>query len=263
MAFVQQTMPSTAHDELAALFSRNLTFAHHDAQSVPRNMEAAVAAAGPAFSISQHYNHSTSNTQQQQQPDSSEAILRLHGVNPAGLTPSQLQLFSVADHAQKRRLLELWSIFPPNNGGEIPSLAWSSSSIEHEEQLAQIRQDRIQKQQQHHEQQQRLQQLAVRQQQLQEQQQIAQSSEGQWSMDCGCGGEPYMSSGYEELMRREREKEQKARREREQARYSQATDPVYMGPDYARHQQQVDMASQYGAFEQLRGAQMDTADVVM
>ncbi|KAF4123935.1 hypothetical protein GMORB2_5651 [Geosmithia morbida] len=289
MAFVQQSMPSAAaHDELAALFSRNLTFSQHDVQSVPRNMvvPSEPSLASPAFSASQHYHHSTHVShpqvaeQQQQQTRSAsdsmtaEAALRIHGVNPDSLTPSQLHLFRVADHAQKRRLLELWSIFPPNSGGEIPSLAWSSTSLEQEEQIAHIRYERNQQRQQQQQQQQQEEEEQLRRQQLQQQQQqqqqqmaiqntakSSQGIDGQWHTQ-PAESEPYMYSGYEELMRREREKELAAKQRQQQA-YSQATDPVYMGPDFARQQQQVDMATQYGAFQHLRGGQPDTMDVMM
>lgn len=259
MVSVQPNMQ--AHDELAALFSRNLTF-NPEAQSpppqdIPRHLDPIAAPSATqhiVYSISQHYNHSAhipkpSEPQSQGESQrrssepaqcdsmSSENVLRIHGINPVTLTPSQLQLFHIAESAQKRRLLELWSICPPNNGTEIPSLAWSSTTVEHEEQLAQIRYERQQQQQQT----------------MSLDGTPVQTANGQWHSQSALESEPYMASGYEELMRRERKRQG----------YSPSTDPVYLGPDYARQQQQMDMATQYGAFEQFRGSgQMDAMDVM-
>jgi hypothetical protein len=252
-----------AHDELAALFARNLTF-NPDAQaSVPRHEGAqhldAFASPSSAqnvvYSVSQHYNHSAhivnpssegelgrpSSEPTQSDTMNCDKILRIHGVDPMTLTPSQIQLFKVADAPQQRRLIELWNICPPNNAADIPSLAWSSTTVAQEEHLARARYESLQMGQ------------AVSLDGT-----VVQTSNGQWHQEQE--SEPYMSTGYEELMRREREREA---REKMRA-YSQATDPVFMGPDYARQQQQMEMASQYGAFEHYRGAgQADAMDVMM
>lgn len=246
-----------AHDELAALFSRNLTFNPEVPQDVPRHLDPIASNSNQqiVYSISQHYHYSAhipkpsdATPQEEPQRPSSEPpqsnsmlaenVLRIHGINPATLTPSQLQLFRIAESSQQRRLLELWSICPPDNGTEIPSLAWSSTTVEQEENLARMRYERQQQQQQ---------------QTMSLDGTPVQVANGQWHQQPAPESEPYMASGYEELMRRERERQT----------YTRATDPVYLGPDYSRHQQQIDMASQYGAFEQLRGAgQMDTMDVM-
>lgn len=241
------------HDELAALFSRNLTFNpdSRTAQDVPRHMDPIAAPSSTqhvVYSISQHYHHSTALSppempeRRSSEPGpgdnlSSETMLRIHGINPNTLTPSQIQLFRVADTPQQRRLLELWSICPPNGGGDIPALAWSSTTVEQEEQLAQVRYERQQQEQG-----------------MSLDGTMVQNPNGQWQQQQDC--EPYMTSGYEELMRREREKQQASQA------YTPATDPVYMGSDYAREQQQMQMASQYGAFEHFRGTPMDAMDVM-
>ena len=251
------------HDELAALFARNLTFNPEAQASIPRHEVAqhldAFASPSSAqnvvYSVSQHYNHSAhivnpsseeeigrpSSEPTQSDTMSCEKILRIHGVDPMTLTPSQIQLFKIADAPQQRRLIELWSICPPNNAADIPSLAWSSTTVAHEEHLARARYERLQLGQT-----------------VSLDGTVVQTSNGQWHQQSE--PEPYMSTGYEELMRRERERE--ARNNMQQA-YNQATDPVFMGPDYAREQQQMDMASQYGAFEHFRGAgQADAMDVM-
>lgn len=248
MIAVQPNMQ--AQDELAALFAQNLTFNPEvQAQDVPRHVDPS-STQEIAYSISQHYNHSahipqTGNTavgpgsheRRVSEPIpgdnlSSETMLRIHGIDPLTLTPSQVQLFRIAEKPQQRRLLELWSICPPNNGGDIPALAWSSTSVEQEEQLAHLRYER-------------------------QQQSMLQSQNGHWQQQ---EPEPYMTSGYEELMRREQERQ-----------YTPATDPVYLARDFAREhqireqqqqQQQMNMAEGYGAFQQMRDSQMDAMDVM-
>jgi hypothetical protein len=249
MVSIQPNMQ--AHDELAALFSRNLTFnpeVQAQSQDVPRHLDPVPAPPSnePAvYSISQHYHHSAHIPKPSEPPEdiqrrssepipgedlSSETILRIHGIDPSTLTPSQVQLFRIADRPQQRRLLELWSICPPDNGANIPALAWSSTTVEQEEQLARLRYERTQQQQV-----------------MSLDGTSVQSASGQWRPQSDPESEPYMASGYEELMRREQEMQFANHA------YTQATDPVYMGPDYAREQQQLNMATGYGAFERLRG----------
>ncbi|KAJ3478924.1 hypothetical protein NLG97_g8451 [Lecanicillium saksenae] len=280
-------MPAQAHmqsnmqvpDELLALFSRNLTFnpelqaamANEQAQQqqLQQQQQAEPAPAQPVYSASQHYTHSyhISKPRSQdveaeahqafQRPSSApleneaaqaEALLRSHGVEPSLLTPSQLQLFKTADDGQKLRLLELWSICPPNGAQNIPALAWSSTTLEQEEHLARVRYQREQ------------QMNAVM-----DEPPMEQIASGQWTQPAE--SEPYMTSGYEELMRRENERNASNRTANAYCHfsgsvsYNKAMDPIYMGPDFVREQQQMEMASQYGAFEQFRGA--ETMDVIM
>ncbi|KFA70518.1 hypothetical protein S40285_00660 [Stachybotrys chlorohalonatus IBT 40285] len=274
-------------DDLAALFAQNLTFNPELRASIPRDVpqQEQVTSHAPTkpivYSISQHYNHSAhiarkqlshASSQPLDEPQrrasepvrgsellNSEFMLQQHGINPATLTPSQLQLFRVAEQSQQLRLIELWSICPPSNSRDIHSLAWSSSSMEHEEQLARLRYER--------------------QQQTQTQTQTqtmsldgtpVQTGDSRWLQSSS--SEPYMMSGYEELMRREEEKRAQESRPKNVYNhfgnaiggscYTGATDPVYLGPESNRHQHMA-MASQYGAFEQQRDAgDMDTMDVL-
>lgn len=281
-------MPAQAHmqsnmqvpDELLALFSRNLTFdpelqaamAREQAQQQQQQQQQLQSAPTPTqavYSASQHYTHSyhiskprgqdteTQSQQAYQRPSSAplendvsqaEAILRSYNVEPSLLTPSQLQLFKTADDDQKLRLLELWSICPPNGAQNIPALAWSSTSLEQEEHLARVRYEREQQMNN-----------------AMEQPPMEQIANGRWTQPAE--SEPYMASGYEELMRRENERNADKRTANAychfgaSANYNKATDPIYLGPDFVREQQQMEMASQYGAFEQFRGA--DTMDVIM
>ncbi|OAA71446.1 hypothetical protein ISF_01997 [Cordyceps fumosorosea ARSEF 2679] len=280
-------MPAQAHmqsnmqvpDELLALFSRNLTF-NPELQAAMANEQAQQQAQQappapsqqPIYSASQHYTHSyhvskprsqdveTDAHQAFQRPSSApleneasqaEALLRSHGVEPSLLTPSQLQLFKTADDGQKLRLLELWSICPPSGAQNIPALAWSSTSLEQEEHLARVRYTREQQQ---------MNAAAM------EEPPIEQIASGHWTQPAE--SEPYMTSGYEELMRREHERNSRSANNSNAychfgsaAAYNKATDPIYLGPDFVREQQQMEMASQYGAFEQFRCA--DAMDVII
>lgn len=256
-----------SHDELAMLFSRNLTF-NPEVQSQSQECTPAAAPAQPIiYSISQHYHHSAHMSkprleeqtmavpQDPPRPSSeppqgdtllAEGQLRMCNIDPATLTPAQLQLFKTADNQQKQRLAELWVIAPPTKSGDIPSLAWSSTSVEHEESLARLRYEREQAQTSA----------------------TLQTSDGTWAPQRSVSdSEPYMASGYEELMRREQQRENQPRAVYNhfgnaigKGNYSTATDPVFMGPDTVRQQEQMSMATQYGAFEQFRSA--DAMDVM-
>uniref|UniRef100_A0A1Y1N8S6 Uncharacterized protein n=1 Tax=Photinus pyralis TaxID=7054 RepID=A0A1Y1N8S6_PHOPY len=267
MVSVQPGMQANAQqvqDDLANLFSRNLTFNpdfHLSAQKETPRQEptpAAPVSQPIVYSISQHYHHSAhtakpasqlSENQGQyrpQRPSSEppqseispmEMILRSYGVDPAVLTPSQVQLFRVADDPQKLRLIELWSICPPNRAEDIPSLAWSSTTLDQEEHLAQMRYER-----QHNS-------------TMSLDGTLVQTDNGKWTQQVSAESEPYMISGdvynhYGTAVGSNR--------------YSRSTDPVYKGPDYGQQQQQLEMAVQYGAFEQFRNASMpvDAMDVM-
>ncbi|EFY90913.1 hypothetical protein MAC_03029 [Metarhizium acridum CQMa 102] len=278
-----QANAQQVQDDLANLFSRNLTFNpdfHVSAQKETARQEptpAAPVSQPVVYSISQHYHHSAhtaksaaqlSENQGQcrpQRPSSeppqseistTEMILRGYGVDPAVLTPSQVQLFRVADDPQKLRLIELWSICPPNRAEDIPSLAWSSTTLGQEEHLAQMRYER-----QHNS-------------TMSLDGTLVQTDDGKWTQQVSAESEPYMISGYEELMRREYERQSIDTTARDvynhygtavgSNRYSRSTDPVYKGPDYDQQQQQLGMAVQYDSFEQFRNASMpvDAMDVM-
>ncbi|OAA48712.1 hypothetical protein NOR_01962 [Metarhizium rileyi] len=287
MVSVQPGMQATAQqvqDDLANLFSRNLTFNPDVHTSVPKETprqgptSPAPASQPIVYSISQHYHHSAHTARpapqqtehegqyQPQRPSSEpphshmspmEMFIRSHGIDPAVLTPSQLQLFRVADGPQKLRLVELWSICPPNRAEEIPSLAWSSTSVDQEEHLARMRYERQQNPT------------------MSLDGTPVQTNDGKWNQHATAAeSEPYMISGYEELMRREHERQPVDANARDvynhygtavsNNEYSRATDPVYKGPDYDQQRQQLEMATQYGAFEHARSGAMqaDAMDVM-
>lgn len=248
MLSAQPTPAMQSQDELAALFSRNLVLnpeLQHmqQQQQLPLRAEfeqnqlagsEAQASAPIIYSISQHYHHSAHvpGQQPEQQPqrgssepplseqESCEDELRRHGIDTAALGPSQVQLFRTGAPEQKARLIELWKICPPANREGNPALAFTSTSMEQEEQLARLQYERQQK--------------------------------GCMNMDCAglqsadgrWDAEPYMQSGYEELIRREVEAEQRLAdrpkdayshfgvaitgpREQAAFSFSRATEPVY------------------------------------
>ncbi|KAF7559532.1 hypothetical protein G7046_g4609 [Stylonectria norvegica] len=253
MVSLQQNMMT--QDDLAALLYRNLTFNSQPQAVAPREELAPVSVAAQPiiYSISQHYNHSAhvariaQPTQiEHQRPSSeppqsevlnSEDVLRNHGVDPTTLTPSQMQLYRIADQPQQTRLMELWSICPPTKGGDIPALAWSSTTLEQEEHMARLRYERSAESNAFNH-------VAS-----------VQTSNGKWAQAIEGESEPYMESGYEELMRRENERENERQHEGEwgstiyQPRaYNHATDPAYNtagNHDYANQLQQLEAAQRH------------------
>ncbi|KAI1335998.1 hypothetical protein F5Y15DRAFT_419446 [Xylariaceae sp. FL0016] len=274
MAFAQ---PNMANDDLAALFSRNMTFQPHSVEQPPNEQPVPQEPREEpiVYSITQHYHHSahiardpeplptprpetqrpSSEPPQSQQPPA-EIILIQHGVDVSALSAPQLELFKSAEDAQKMRLIELWRICPPTNGQDNPTVALISTTVEQEELLAQMRYE---------------QRLAAEEQQRNSMMSMdgtpltpVQTAEGQWVQTSYV--EPYMMSGYEALARREYE--ESARKQYEDAisrpkdvyshfgsavggpQYRQATDPVYSSND-SWGQQQRAMEDQYGAFQQM------------
>lgn len=273
--------PNMAHDELAAMFYRNMTLQQQPApppptqpQQPPIQSTETEPESEPIVYASVHYTHSahighnhdpalererpSSEPPQSRQP-SAEDILSHYGVNPAALSASQLELFKTADDSQKERLIELWRICQPSNTQDNPAVAWSSTTLQQEEMLAQLRYER------------QLQEEA-------EKQTImsmdgtpltpVQTGQGEWTGAISYM-EPYMMSGYEELARREYE--ESARRQYEEAMqrpkevyshfgnavggaaYRPATDPVY-NTDWSEQQRR--MENQYAAFQMSRDMEL-------
>lgn len=257
-------------EDLASLFAKNMTLTQPSAPP-PQDDNRIVY-------ISQHYTHSAHVTQQQpqspqdepvQRPSSEpprsemqdlELLLRSHGINTAALSLPQAELFRNAGDAQKMRLVQLWSICPPADSTDNPTLTWTNTTVEQEEMLAQRRFE-----------------LRLQQQQREEEEAgmgvpvtevvmsldgteteatlgsspastSMQSADGSWppapSQNYQQHMEPYMASGYEELARKEYDAS--ARRAAEE--YRGATDPVYESTggmlDWERQQW---MENRYGA----------------
>lgn len=247
-------------DDLASLFSKNLTLTSKPPPTPPQEDKIVY--------ISQHYNHSAHITAHQQQPQAQqdepmqrpssepprsdlqdlELLLRNHGVDTSALSLPQVELFRNAADAQKARLIQLWTICPPSNPADNPSLTWSNTTFQQEEMLAQRRFEYQQHQQQA--------QHAPADETVMSldgtdtgttfgsSPASMQSGDGRWVAHAQHYMEPYMQSGYEQLAK----KEYDASAGRGVSEYKIATDPVYQATggvlDYERQQW---MENQYGS----------------
>ncbi|KAK4248207.1 hypothetical protein C7999DRAFT_13827 [Corynascus novoguineensis] len=223
-------------EELAALFSRNLTL---DPLSQPAPTPAPAPLQEPQKEskivyISQHYTHSAhivkqEAVKQEAQPPrpaseppqtehaAVEQVLREHSVDTSGLSSAQFQLFKTVDTPEKLRLIELWRVCPPVNSTDNPTLTWSMTSVEQEEALARLR---FEQQQQELIDQQLQQEFGMMQDEPEPEPETVmsldgtpltpiQAGDGRWITTSSSPSyhymEPYMASGYEEMARREYE----------------------------------------------------------
>ena len=287
------------HEDLASLFSRNLSL--HNPPYVAPKEEPVQEEPTYTYSITQHYHHSAHLAKQQASRHASEPpqtdqltteiILSRHGVDASSLFPSQVDLFKSADASQQMRLIELWRICPPNNGGHTLSRdLWNgpATSFEQEEAMAKSRYERQMIEE-------RMSRTGGDQAPLDNPEDTMsedstrqpmtpiQGGDGRWLGAANTQApEPYIVSGYESLAQRDYERS--AHRPSKDVyshfgtavggqRYNQATDPVYnkvsdihthpnVGGDWDRllMQRQMAMENQYGAFEQ---SQYGTEGVIM
>jgi hypothetical protein len=236
-------------DELAQLFAANMHLSQNAAQQqlepVQQQQEQEIPKA--IVYASSHYTHShhVIPTRSASEPparthiEMSElaAILLRNSINPEQLFPSQVDLFQNADDDQRLRLLELWRISPPQGRQGYPAgtdynmsrqlYDWPPTSLAQEENMAKLRYEKAQ--QEKAEQEQRAREISTS-------PQVA---------------EPYMTSGYDMLARREYEQSAK------EPSYNQATDPVYNSTgSNGLWQKNVgsisDMENNYGAFAYAR-----------
>ncbi|KAF2759227.1 hypothetical protein EJ05DRAFT_475446 [Pseudovirgaria hyperparasitica] len=269
---MQDTMQQ---DELANLFSRNLSLQHqaHEPQveqqeSKPVSSQAVPLEPQPITYISQHYTHSAHVIPKaHSEPssihvDSSElvAILLRNSIDPTALSPSQINLFQNADDGQKLRLLELWRISPPSYNKSQELGVPADTTLQQEEHLARQRYEDTELVKQRKANEQSM--WSENEQMMEEDSGIgislaglaAQNLAGSTSADQGCrSAEPYMESGYEYLAKRDYDEE--SRSLRESNRYNQAVDPVYNKPtgDWLWGKPGVqDMENQYGAYTAMR-----------
>jgi len=242
-------------DELAQMFAANMHLSQNaqQIQQVQQQPEPVYVqpqpqpepeAPKPIVYASSHYTHShhVVPTRSASEPlarthiDMSElgAILLRHSINPEMLFPSQVELFQNADDDQRLRLLELWRISPPQGRQGYPSGSdynlsrqlydWPPTSLAQEEAMAKLRYETAQKEEQ-------------------KARELSTSPEV---------AEPYMTSGYDMLAKREYE--QSAAKE---PSYNQATDPVYNSTGgNGLWQKNVgsisDMENNYGAYAYAR-----------
>lgn len=273
-----------SQDELAALFSRNLSLENHYVVPVeqPPAVEAPIV-----YSISQHYHHSAHIASQQPSRPASEPpqtdqftveiILARHGVDVNSLSPSQLELFKTADTTQQMRLVELWRISPPGYGGHALThgiVNMPSTSFEQEESMAVLRYERQMNEERMSRAGGELHTLDSESTMSDESGTIPmpmtpiQAGDGQWNSP-----EPYMASGYEILAQRDYERSAGPSKDIYShfgtsiggPTYNQATDPVYNStPEMQRYsnvsgdwaqlmeQRRQVMENQYGAYAQFQ-----------
>ncbi|KAL2123051.1 hypothetical protein VTJ04DRAFT_3506 [Mycothermus thermophilus] len=148
-------------DELAALFSRNLSL-HPVPPPAPEPTPAPAPAATSTTQpqgerkivyISAHYHHSAhlanraNDPQPPQRPASEppqdgrsavERVLREHGVDPSNLTTAQIQLVKSLDRPFQERLIEIWRACPPPPPN-ITADSTTPTTFEQEEALARLR----------------------------------------------------------------------------------------------------------------------------
>lgn len=278
-------------DELAALFSRNLSLENHYVAPVeqPSAVEAPIV-----YSISQHYHHSAHIASQQPSRPASEPpqtdqftveiILARHGVDVNSLSPSQIELFKTADTTQQMRLVELWRISPPGYGGHALThglVNMPSTSFEQEESMAVLRYERQMNEERMSRAGGELHAMDSESTMSDESGTIPmpmtpiQAGDGRWSSP-----EPYMTSGYEILAQRDYERSAGPSKDIYShfgtsiggPTYNQATDPVYnstpetqrysnVSGDWAQlmEQRRQVMENQYGTYAQFQ--QSDGATV--
>lgn len=183
-----------------------------------------------------------------------EAVLLRNSIDPTLLFPSQIDLFQNADDDQRLRLLELWRISPPCGRQGYPAgtdynmsrqlYDWPPTSLAQEEAMAKLRYDKLASER-------------AQQEDIQQHQQQLEQSMGAYGTDASPttqSAEPYMTSGYEMMARREYEAS--ARDDRplaESIKYNQATDPVYNSGLWQKNVGSVfEMENQYGAYAYAR-----------
>jgi hypothetical protein len=261
-------------DELTRLFSAHMNLSQNvngqtlhpqqEQRDQPVQHQQEEVATKQIVYASQHYTHShhvapTRSVSEPPvkthiEPSDLEAVLLRNSIDPSLLFPSQIDLFQNADDDQRLRLLELWRISPPSGRQGYPAgtdynmsrqlYDWPPTSLAQEEAMAKLRYEKVEaeKAQQEH---------IIRHQQELDQ---SMAANGLSTSPSTQTAEPYMTSGYEMMARREYE--QSAQTEnplKETSRYNQATDPVYSGGLWQKNVGSVlDMENQYGAYAYAR-----------
>lgn len=260
LIIVSEPLKMAVHDDLAILFAKNLTLNSAAKPAAPAQQD-------PDRTVyaSMHYTHSAhvlappaqpqvvddehSQRRSSEPPRSDlqdlELLLRSHGVNTAALSLPQVELFRNADDVQKQRLIQLWTICPPTNATDNPTLTWSNTTLEQEEMLAQRRYEAQQQPMAANEVVMSLDGTEVPSDPgLSASPTSVQSNDGRWVPLTHSYMEPYMQSGYEELARREYDSSAKKADD-----YKASLDPAYKAScgmlDWERQQW---MENQYGSF---------------
>lgn len=235
------------NEDLVNLFSRNLSFNPYVA---PPQEELSQSETPIIYSITQHYHHSSHIAAQQPARPASEPpqtdqltteiILSRHGVDVASLSPAQITLFKTADSSQQMRLIQLWQLYKntptPTISQDLSN--YQTTSLEQEEAIAKLRYERQMLEE-------RMSRTGADQGMDTDDTMSDESSSTPMPMTPIQGGdgrwsgphvaEPYMSSGYEALARREYEQSAGPPKDVYShfgtavggPTYNHATDPVY------------------------------------
>ena len=196
--------------------------------------------------------------QPQRQQLTDEELVRMlvrSSIDPALLSPTQVDLFRNADYDQRLRLLELWRIAPLGEAYILPQTVAreAETNLRSEEELAGHRYE-----------------LRMLERQMSSRSNDNAMAESSTSPtvelvrpssappESKGAAEPYMMSGYEMLVRRDYETQAQATSQplQESTRYNQATDPSYKGSANPGLWQKADVAQDmenaYGNYEAMR-----------
>ena len=276
----QQEIEDMSSQDLAELFDQKISLSgqtYENSSRITETVPAEIQVLVPPinYSVSQHYTHSahvlqaakahqptdaSSNTV----PSSGLSIyqtLTQHNIPPSSLHRSQLTLFEQADNDQRRRLIQLWSISPPNYASHGGQELAGGLGVYGNAALRQAEDQAL---------------LSYQQRFFADHQ-----ANGPHEQESTCSvisglnhstAEIYMTSGYERLAQRDYlDQQQKMGLESIPAsiglilstQYSQDTDPICQPKDWQPNEFMLEpMEHQYGMFEQINQFQAQAQNVV-
>lgn len=175
--------------------------------------------------ITQHYHHSSHQAAPipPVEPTSASRELARHGIDASALFPSQLNLFKQAQPEQQIRLIQLWSIAPPQYRNQMLAkdlVNWPQTSMRQEEQAAQSRYMRMQ------------------------------TESGQYSPEARSSAEPYILLGYNNQLHTNGGAAA-AGFGAQSNECNRALDPAYQSREWWVHGAQP-IEHQYGVVQQMR-----------
>lgn len=175
--------------------------------------------------ITQHYHHSSHQAAPTPpvEPTSASDELARHGIDANILFPSQLNLFKQAQPEQQIRLIQLWSIAPPQYGNQMLAkdlVNWPQTSMRQEEQAAQSRYMRMQ------------------------------ARSGQYSPEARSSAEPYILRGFNNQLDTNGDTAAAGFGAQSNV-YTRALDPAYQSREWWVHEAQP-IEHQYGLVQQMR-----------
>ncbi len=215
-------------EELATLMSQQLKLDNNISFQIPPELPPTppqIDTQPQITYITQHYHHSSHQAAPTPpvEPTSASDELARHGIDANVLFPSQLNLFKQAQPEQQIRLIQLWSIAPPNYGNQMLAkdlVNWPQTSMRQEEQAAQSRYIRMQ------------------------------AESRQCSPEARSNAEPYILRGYDNQLDTNRDTAA-AGYGGPPNEYNRALDPAYQSREWWVHEAQP-IEHQYGVVQQMR-----------